>query len=180
MNLAAALTTVRLTGCDAAALAPAMHTFSPLPHRLELLGERVGVSYINDSIATTPVATLAALEAVSGSPVVLIVGGLDRGLVWSHFAGRIAHQPPRAIIGLPDNGPAVLELLQQQGVQPEAGFHVAEDMATAVADARVLAVRGGTILLSPGAPSFPRYRDFRARGRAFARCAGFLEDHKSG
>jgi UDP-N-acetylmuramoylalanine--D-glutamate ligase len=173
MNLAAALAAVRLTGLDANALAPSIRSFSPLPHRLEMLGRRHRVNWVNDSISTTPVATLAALEALSGSPLVLIVGGLDRGLDWTHFAGRAADNPPHAIIGLPGNGPDIVALMAEQGVRPEAGLHVAKDMIDAVGMARQLAVPGGTVLLSPGAPSFPHYRDFRERGRAFTESAGF-------
>jgi UDP-N-acetylmuramoylalanine--D-glutamate ligase len=173
MNLAAALTAVQLAGYDANALASSIHSFSPLPHRLELLGRRNQVTWVNDSISTTPVATLAALQAISNSQLVLIIGGLDRGLDWTHFADRVAENAPHAVIGLPDNGPDLVKLLAQRDVRPEAGLHIAKDMPVAVALARQLTGPGGMVLLSPGAPSFPQYRDFRARGRAFAECAGF-------
>ena len=172
-NLAAALTVLRAIGVDAGPLAKALQGFEPLAHRLQPVGERDGVRYVDDSISTTPVSTLAALEACAGSPVVLLVGGLDRGLDWRAFARAVRAAPPRAIIGMPDSGAAVIDCLAAEGVAPEAGLHRAEGLEAAVRLAARLAVHGGTVLLSPGAPSFPRFRDYRERGEAFARAAGF-------
>ena len=123
-------------------------------------------AWINDSISTTPYATLAALEATAG-PVVLIVGGLERGADWSLLADLCRQKPLAGVVGLPDNGAAICRrLTAMQAVDP-AHAVTAPDMPQAVARARDLCRGKGSVLLSPGAPSFPHFRDFEQRGQAF-------------
>src|SRR5690606_36497192 len=78
--------------------------FRPLPHRLQWLGERDGIGYVNDSISTTPHASLAALDCHRGSPVAILLGGHDRGLDWHGFAERLRAQPPKAVVTMGANG----------------------------------------------------------------------------
>ncbi|HEX7112188.1 MAG TPA: UDP-N-acetylmuramoyl-L-alanine--D-glutamate ligase, partial [Mizugakiibacter sp.] len=78
LNACAALTALELLDLDARAALPALRTFRALPHRLQRLGERDGITWINDSISTTPQAALAALQSLEGRAVTLIVGGHDR------------------------------------------------------------------------------------------------------
>jgi UDP-N-acetylmuramoylalanine--D-glutamate ligase len=175
LNAAAALTAVGAAGLDVQQAALAVASFKSLPHRLQVLGQRQGVTYINDSIASTPVATVAALEALQDRPIVLILGGMDRGLDWSRYAAAFVQASLRAVIGLPANGPRIIATLRQAGIAPASGFHEVVDLPSAVALARELATAGDTVLLSPGAPSFPQFIDFRDRGQAFARVCGFAE-----
>jgi UDP-N-acetylmuramoylalanine--D-glutamate ligase len=119
------------------------------------------------------VATAAALETFAGQAVVLVVGGFDRGLDWTPYLPTFAARTPLAVIGVPDNGPRILEALREAGIRPAAGLHVQADLAAAVALARHLAPAGAIVLLSPGAPSFPQFRDYRDRGRQFAALCGF-------
>jgi UDP-N-acetylmuramoylalanine--D-glutamate ligase len=177
-NLAAVLTVVRAIGADLDAAVAAMADFKPLPHRLQLLGERSDLRFINDSISTTPVATTAALEALSGESVVLIVGGLDRGLDWTPYMPAFAERTPLAVIGVPDNGPRIIATLRAAGIDPAEGAHEAKGLADAVELALRLAPAGAVVLLSPGAPSFPRFRDFRDRGCQFAALCGFEADDR--
>src|SRR6185312_6349001 len=79
-NACAALAALELVGLDALAAAPALVSFRPLPHRLHLLGEQNGHAWVDDSISTTPLATLAALESLRDRAVTVLVGGYDRGL----------------------------------------------------------------------------------------------------
>ncbi|MDX1380964.1 MAG: UDP-N-acetylmuramoyl-L-alanine--D-glutamate ligase [Xanthomonadales bacterium] len=172
-NLAAALTVVRRIGEDVAQALAAAADFRPLPHRLQLLGEESGRRFVNDSISSTPVATAAALETFAGQDVVLVVGGFDRGLDWKPYLQTFAVRTPLAVIGIPDNGPRILDALREGGIRPAAGLHAQPDLAAAVALARQLAPAGALVLLSPGAPSFPQFRDYRDRGRQFAALGGF-------
>jgi UDP-N-acetylmuramoylalanine--D-glutamate ligase len=164
---------VAQTGSDINRAVASVVSFEPLPHRLQVLGTLEGVTCINDSIASTPVSTLAALEALAGRPVVLLLGGFDRGLDWSRHAAAFRQFAPKAIIGLPASGPRIINALKQEHVEPVCGFHEAKDLAAAVNLARQLAVHGDTVLLSPGAPSFPQFIDYQDRGRVFARLCGF-------
>jgi len=179
-NLCAVLTALDAFGLDAAALAPHAATFQPLPNRLQPIGTRDGILYVNDSISTTPMATLAALSLYRDRPVALLVGGHDRGLPWDDFAHAMHAQAPRAIVTMGQNGPRIRALLEP--VAAQAGFAVssAKDLADAMAQARGALPDGGVVLLSPGAPSFGVYRDYVARGRHFAELAGFDPEMISG
>lgn len=178
-NLCAALAAIEALGHDAVALAPAARSFQPLPHRLQELGTREGTTWVNDSISTTPHATLAALDVYRGRRVALLVGGHDRGLDWSDFALEMRGHAPAVVVTMGRNGPRIHALLAPLA---EAGGFVlreASDLATAVGAARAALdagsppANGDVILLSPGAPSFGPYRDYVERGRDFARLAGF-------
>jgi UDP-N-acetylmuramoylalanine--D-glutamate ligase len=171
MNLCAALAAIDACGEDAIAAAPAIADFVPLPHRLQTLGERDGITFVDDSIATTPQATLEALASFSDRPVTVLVGGHDRGLDWRPFAQAVHAVPPHAIVTMGANGPRIHTVLNDAGGGYR--FEAAATLADAVALARSLSPRGGVILLSPGAPSFDQFRDYAERGCAFARLAGF-------
>ncbi len=172
-NLCAVLTAIDALGFDGAALAPHAASFRPLPHRLQRLGVHDGIEYVNDSISTTPHASLAALDVFHGRRIALLAGGHDRGLDWSGFAGAMKTRAPAVIVTMGQNGPRIHALLAP--VAREAGFALlqAEDLADAMAKARVALAGDGVLLLSPGAPSFGPYRDYTERGRHFAQLAGF-------
>lgn len=172
-NLCAVLAAIEALGLDAEALAPHAATFQPLPHRLQTLGTRDGLTWVNDSISTTPHASLAALDCFRSRRVALLAGGHDRGIDWSAFAEAMRTQAPVAIVTLGQNGPKIHDLLAP--VAGEAGFALvaAVDLADAVAKARTALGGEGVVLLSPGAPSFGSYRDYTERGRHFAALAGF-------
>ena len=174
-NLCAVLAALEALGLEAAALAPAVTSFRPLPNRLQRIGERDGVVYVNDSISTTPHASLAALDCFAGQRIALLVGGHDRGLDWQDFVAHMAHgTPPLEIVTMGGNGPRIHALLQPLAEAGRFGLHAAGDLPEAVALARAaLGGQGGIVLLSPGAPSFGAYRDYVARGRHFAALAGF-------
>ena len=171
LNLCAALAALDAAGEDARAAAPSIEAFHPLPHRLQTLGERDGVTFVDDSIATTPLATLEALASLRGRAVCVLVGGHDRGLDWRHFAEAVRAQPPHAIVTMGANGARIHRLLRETG-----GAYRLESAATladAFALARAVTPPDGVVLLSPGAPSFDQFKDYAERGCAFAQLAGF-------
>ncbi|PZP58894.1 MAG: UDP-N-acetylmuramoyl-L-alanine--D-glutamate ligase [Pseudoxanthomonas spadix] len=172
-NLCAVLAAIEALGLDAAPLAPAALDFRPLPNRLQTLGTRGGLTYVNDSIATTPHATLAALDCFAGQRIALLVGGHDRGLDWHDFAQAMREHAPVGIVTLGANGPRIHALLE--AVAGEGGFLLAAapDLSSAVHQAEAMLEGQGVVLLSPGAPSFGMYRDYVERGKDFARIAGF-------
>ena len=170
-NLAAALTVVEELGFKIKNLEAALSSFRGLPHRQQFVGEKNGVRYINDSISTTPVSVAAALQTIGTNNVVLLLGGLDRGLDWSEFANRLAQQTPYAIITMPDNGEAIFNTLKSAGVEPLGGLHSGLLLPAAVELAEQVVPQNGSILLSPGAPSFPHFKDYADRGRQFIKYA---------
>ena len=171
LNACAALAALAAVGMDALAAAPALATFRPLPHRLQPLGEHAGVHWINDSISTTPQATLAALESLHGRQVTVLVGGHDRGLDWSDFVEAVAENPPWAIVCSGANGPRIAAALQEAQVLTEIAL--VDSLDSAIELGRKLTPQGGCVVLSPGAPSFDQFRDYAERGRHFAELAGF-------
>jgi UDP-N-acetylmuramoylalanine--D-glutamate ligase len=171
LNACAALAALEAMGHDARAAAPALARFHALPHRLQPLGERDGRQWINDSISTTPQATLAALASLAGREVTVIVGGHDRGLDWSEFVDAVSDQAGLAIVAQGANGPRIAAALHEAQAVGEVALMAALDEA--VEHARALTPAGGVVLLSPGAPSFDQFRDYAERGRRFAELAGF-------
>ena len=171
-NLAAALTVIEILGLDIPRLDEVLSSFSGLPHRLQFLGEKNGIRYVNDSISTTPVSVEAALQAIGSDDVVLLLGGMDRGLDWNGFANSMSESAPHAIITLPDNGRRIFDCLKDAGVEPEGGLYAVPGLREAVALAEKLVPERGCILLSPGAPSFPHFRDYVDRGEQFKKYSG--------
>lgn len=148
--------------------------FRPLPHRLERVSGPNSTAWINDSISTTPYATLAALQA-SGPDPVLIVGGLERGADWGIVEDYCRDHRLAGLVGLRDNGAEICRRLVAAGVVDPGCVRNAGDMRQAVAAAWQLCRAGGTVVLSPGAPSFPHFRDFEERGEAFVDAVRKLE-----
>ena len=172
-NLAAALTVLDVLGLDCPRLDEALSSFSGLPHRLQHMGVKNGIRYVNDSISTTPDSVKAALKTIGSQDTVLLLGGMDRGLDWSGFAADVSDHSPFAIITMPDNGQNIYDCLKAAGVEPDGGLHASSGLKEAVALAEELVPEMGCILLSPGAPSYPHYRDYEDRGRQFANYSGF-------
>jgi UDP-N-acetylmuramoylalanine--D-glutamate ligase len=149
-----------LVGIRPATLAEAIRGFGGVPHRLELVGERAGVRWVNDSLATIPVATIAALEAFD-VPVVLIAGGQGKGLEYADLAAAIAARARAAVL----IGETADEL--ERLVAGRVPVRRAASMDDAVRVAADLAQPGDVALLSPAAASFDMFTDYAARGAAF-------------
>ncbi|HEY8329304.1 MAG TPA: UDP-N-acetylmuramoyl-L-alanine--D-glutamate ligase [Rhodanobacter sp.] len=171
LNACAALAALEAVGMDALAAAPALARFRPLPYRLQPLGTHDGWHWVNDSISTTPLATLAALESLHGRAVTVLVGGHDRGLDWTPFVDAMRSTPPNAIVCMGSNGARIEAALRSAEIPPCPIVRV-DDLAGAVAEAKTHTPRDGVILLSPGAPSFDQFKDYAERGRHFAALAG--------
>ena len=171
LNVCAALTALDVAGEDAMSALPHVRSFRPLPHRLQMLGERDGLQWIDDSIATTPQATLEALESIGRAKTTVLVGGHDRGLDWRAFAEDVNRAPPNAIVAMGANGPRIARVLREVGGAYR--LETAGALVDAIEIARRITPAGGVILLSPGAPSFDQFRDYTERGAAFAVLGGF-------
>jgi len=171
LNACAALAALEALGMEAPAAAPALASFRPLPHRLQPLGERDGWHWVNDSISTTPLATLAALESLHGRLVTVLVGGHDRGLDWTPFVEVMRATPPHAIVCMGSNGGRIADALK--GASVCCPLVRVDNLAAGIAAAKSITPAAGVIVLSPGAPSFDQFKDYAERGRRFAELAGF-------
>jgi UDP-N-acetylmuramoylalanine--D-glutamate ligase len=159
-NALAASATATHGGATLDGVRDALRDFDGLRHRVELVGEVDGVRYYDDSKATAPHATLAALRAFDSA--VLIAGGRNKGLdlrVLAEAADRV-----RAVVAIGDAAGDVAAAFD--GVRPVV---VATDMAEAVARAAELAEPGDAVLLSPGCASFDWYSSYAERGDDFTK-----------
>jgi len=154
---------------DEDALRAAAVGYQGLPSRLAPVGTIAGVTFVDDSLATNVLPTLAALDAFPGRRIALIVGGHDRGIDYAPLAaGVLARSAPTLVLTLPDSGPRIRAEIERAA----AGFSVTDcsGLEEAVAAGFRWARPDGVVLLSPAAPSFGRFRDYRDRSEAFA-CA---------
>jgi UDP-N-acetylmuramoylalanine--D-glutamate ligase len=175
-NMCAALTVVKALEIDPETCVEALSTFRGLPHRLFPWGSIAEILYVDDSISTTPQSAIAAIETYPGRPVTILLGGFDRGLNVEELARYVAEKPVHAVITMPDNGPRIAESIRKalaENTGSKLQLHQSEDLKDAVRIAREITPAGGVILLSPGAPSYGRFKNFAERGDAFARLAGF-------
>ncbi|HEX6473588.1 MAG TPA: UDP-N-acetylmuramoyl-L-alanine--D-glutamate ligase [Candidatus Limnocylindria bacterium] len=168
-NVLAAALAARLAGAAPSAIAAGIRGFGGVPHRLEVLGERGGVRWVNDSQATIPMAAIAGLEAFAPAPVVLIAGGRGKGLDYAEFAEAIVRRARGAV--LIGESADVLETLLGGRVTTRR----AASMDEAVGLAAALAAPGDVVLLSPAAASFDMFADYAARGDAFRAAVAALD-----
>ena len=162
-NALAALCAVESLGAPLDAIREGLGKFAGLPHRLELVLERGGVRWVNDSKGTNVDATKKSLEGYPDGSVILILGGRDKHGDFSALAPLVARVARRVLtIG---EAAAIIGPHLGKSAQVERS----ETMDRAVARAAEIARPGDTVLLSPACASFDRYRNFEERGAHFAR-----------
>ena len=157
-NAVAATVAARAAGVAEERIAEALRTFPGVPHRLELVRELNGVSYVNDSKATNVAAALRALAAYAEEPVHLIVGGSRKGEDFAPLAAALGPNVRSVhVIGeTADELVAAIPQAQRDG-----------DLASALG--AVKAEPGDVVLLSPACASYDQFRDFEERGEEFRR-----------
>jgi UDP-N-acetylmuramoylalanine--D-glutamate ligase len=179
-NAACAVAAARAIGIPDEVIKKVLKDFHSLPNRLELLGEKNGIAFYNDSNATTPDATIVALRTLhetGGKPVILIAGGNDKELAFEELAKEIAPsasdageknlqtKPVKKLILF--TGKASEKLKACLPADFVANITTATDMKTAVDAALAAAASGDIILLSPAATSFGLFKNEYDRGEQF-------------
>ena len=139
--------------------------FGGVEHRLELVREKDGVRYINDSIASSPSRTVAGLRALSGQSIVLVAGGYDKHIPYAPLGEEIPGKVKTLVLTGP-TGPKIKEALLAAGGETPKIIEKA-DFREAVLAAAAEAVPGDTVLLSPASASFDAFRNFEERGNTF-------------
>lgn len=172
-NACAAVLAARLLGVAKEDIEKVLQAFKGLPHRMEYVRERAGVTYFDDSKATNVGATVAAMDGiVSAFPrIVLIAGGKDKGGSYEPIAERIA-KCGRAVILIGEAAPLIAAALKATGISIEH----ASTMDDAVARAAACAKRGDAVLLAPACSSFDMYRSYAHRGDEFQRAVRALPE----
>jgi UDP-N-acetylmuramoylalanine--D-glutamate ligase len=162
-NAAAATAAARAAGIGDAAIAQALTTFPGVPHRLELVRERGGVRWVNDSIATNTFAVRHGIAAYD-APVRLILGGSPKGEDFLSLALEL----PDTVRSIYLVGKAAHEIAAALDAAGRA-YEVVGTIANAVAAAARAAEPGDVVLLSPACASYDQFRDFEERGDTFRR-----------
>jgi len=147
------------------------HNFEPLPGRLTVLARADGVTYVDDGLATAPLPTIAALDHFADDDVALIAGGFDRGVDYQPLAVALTARTRRTVVVVMDEaGARIADSLHAS----HAEVLVAGSMDVAVRAARTSLPDGGIVLLSPAAPSFGAYANWRERSDDFAQIVRLL------
>ena len=160
-NLKVAIGAALLAGACPDAIVDVVRNFKGVPHRLELVGEINGVRFINDSAATTPDAAAAGIRSFD-TPIVLIVGGRDKGGNWDGFKKALKERV-KALVAIGEFADKLIEMAKEIGI----GFAKAMSMEEAVQQAFQLASPGDTVLMSPGCASFDMFTSYAQRGEKF-------------
>ncbi|MDE3091911.1 MAG: UDP-N-acetylmuramoyl-L-alanine--D-glutamate ligase, partial [Chloroflexota bacterium] len=177
-NVENALTAIALAsvaGASPEQIAAALAAFRGVEHRQELVREIGGVRFINDTTATAPAATIAAIETFSSSGIVLIAGGADKLLDFGEMARVIAAKVRRVIL-LEGSATDKLASAIQAASAKDIVIGRFGDLQTAVTRAQGEARRGEVVLLSPGCASFGMFSNEFERGEQFKRIVSQLVD----
>lgn len=159
-NVMAAVTYAVLCGCPLDAIRRVLATFPGLEHALEIVRDRRGVRFVNDSKGTNVDATLKALESIE-QPIWLIAGGRDKGGDFSRLAQAVGRRTKRVIL-IGEAAP-----LLRQAWAAVATMTEAASLREAVDAAAQGAASGDVVLLSPACASFDMFADYQDRGRQF-------------
>jgi UDP-N-acetylmuramoylalanine--D-glutamate ligase len=171
-NAMAAVACARLLGVPGPAVQRGLDRFPGLPHRLELVAERAGVEWVNDSKATNVDSTAVGLAAFppGRASVVLILGGRGKRAPYAPLLpllpGRV-----KAILTIGEDAPAI-----ERQLGPTVPTEACGDLARAVSRAAALAGPGDTVLLSPACASYDQFEDYVQRGEAFRALATALPE----
>lgn len=172
LNVLAAFAIGQAAGLPLDAMLTGAEKFRGMPHRLELVRELRGVSWFDDSIATAPERTIAAIRAFN-EPIVLLLGGRDKELPWGDLADLV-HQRVDHVVLFGEAADKIETALaatapkgaEKSGARPyttERAAHLHEAILKADREAET----GDVVLLSPGGTSFDEFKDFEERGEYF-------------
>jgi UDP-N-acetylmuramoylalanine--D-glutamate ligase len=166
-NAMAAAAVCLARGIEPDAVRAGLRTFAGVPHRLEEVGERRGVLYVNDSKATNVASTLVALRAFEPGSVHLILGGQGKGQDFKALRDDVERACAHVYL-IGEDAPRIGAALKR--VRPRVTQ--CGDLERAVAVASRLARRGQVVLLSPASASHDQFRDFEERGERFRELVG--------
>jgi UDP-N-acetylmuramoylalanine--D-glutamate ligase len=159
-------------GAELGEIREALLEYESRPHRMRVAAQMSGVTYVDDSKATNPAAVAAALESFD-APVVIILGGSEKGTGFSEVLPGLG--VCRAVVCQGEAGPRIAAYLEDEGFQNIV--HRTPDLKKAVERATELARPGDVVLLSPGCASFDQFPGYAERGDAFVGFAAELAPH---
>ena len=172
MNMMAAILAARHAGADDKSIREGLYTFKGLEHRLEYVGCFRGIHFYNDSIATIPEATIAAVRTLPDTDT-LILGGFDRMLDYTMMIDFLINSPVTNFIFLGKAGMRMYEGFRAYG-RKDKNLLVSSSLEQAFGLIEKHTKKGKICLLSPAAASYDSFRNFEERGNLFKKIAGSL------
>lgn len=174
-NICAVFTALDMLGINVSNVIPKLREFRGLPHRLQVLGEKDNLTYIDDSISTTPESAMAAIESFPGQPITILLGGQNRQQQYQLLIQMICDIPIHSVITMYETGSRIAELVQN--IKPNSNHQPilieSDNLEEAMIAAKKTTAQGGIILLSPAAPSYDAFSNYQERGTSFKQLAGF-------
>ncbi|MBI5620296.1 UDP-N-acetylmuramoyl-L-alanine--D-glutamate ligase [Candidatus Gottesmanbacteria bacterium] len=164
-NIAAASLVARTAGVSYDAIIKAANSFSGLEHRLEIVRNLRGVMYVNDTFSTVPETTIAAIKSFS-KPLILIVGGSEKGSDFTDMGIEIAKSRVKVLLVIGDMTQRILDAVHHAGYKGKiiTGLGTMKDIVqTAAGEAR----SGDVVVLSPACASFDMFANYKQRGAFF-------------
>lgn len=171
-NIAAASLAALAAGVSFSAIKKAAVSFSGLEHRLEIVREFRGTTYVNDTFSTVPETTIAAIRSFD-EPLVLIVGGSEKGSDFIEMGIAIAKSRVKVLLIIGDMTQRILKAVDEAGYKGKriTGLSTMKDI---VVTASKESARGDVVLLSPACASFDMFNNYKERGKQFKEEVGKL------
>lgn len=142
-----------------------LKSYVPLHHRLELLGNKNGVDYYDDSISTTVESTISAIESIPNVSTILL-GGMDRGIDYTGLVNYLAKSKIANVICMYESGKRIYDMLKNlESANPRLIYCTSLYEATSVAEKS--AISGTACILSPASASYGDFKNFEERGNVF-------------
>lgn len=173
-NIAAAALTAKEAGAKTDSIRSGAKQFKGLPHRLELVSEAGGVKYYNDSFATNPEPTIAAIRSFD-LPITLIVGGSSKGANFTQMADEIAKSNIKNVILIGAEGEKIKISLEKSDYSKQI-TQVDGDIKDIVRAAKEITKSGGIVLFSPACASFDMFKNYKDRGEKFKKAVKEIAD----
>lgn len=165
-NIAAASLAAACLGINPELIEETIKGFKGLEHRLQFVATKNGISYYNDSIATVPETTMAAVKAFA-EPIVVIVGGSDKGVPFDGLVEFLNQQPNvKAVVLMGETGKTIKQLFDRSGT-PKIIKGPFADFAQVMGAVGEQAASGDVVILSPATASFDMFENYADRGRQF-------------
>ncbi|HSM25016.1 MAG TPA: cyanophycin synthetase, partial [Anaerolineaceae bacterium] len=144
----------------------AIQEFKGVSHRLQLVTIKNGVQWFDDSIATAPERTIAAIEAFN-EPIVILLGGKDKNLPWAKLL-HLVNQKVDHVVLFGHTGPKIKKYIEDMKFDHlNFSIDICDHLQEAVQIANQLSEPGDVVLLSPGGTSYDAFKDFEERGEKF-------------
>ena len=175
-NIAAAVAAAKIVGINEGTILETVRSFKGLEHRLELVDTIEGIAFYNDSFATGPQPTIAAMNSFT-DPETLILGGSDKGLEYQELMREIEKKENiKNLILIGDVGNKITDILKGYAFQGSVINMGHSSMEEIVKKAFEITPRGGIVILSPAAASFDMFKDYKDRGNQFKKSVFKLRD----